>query len=368
MKRTKICLLVVLLTVALIIMATSTSAGEIQGEKSGTDAESECEAIQTTLCTEARNAAMLQYNNSEFPENSQFPINSEFPIGNGPNGSGNQFREMQVRNSPGGFMFPSSPGGNDNMPQNNRSDDRGSVQHPFFERGSPADMELLDRDDLNSFLKKQSQNWNFQEDGSYYQSYVTPDDKAVSTYLEENGLDSKYEIYEAALSWVWVSDETLNGMEEKWLTPAEFLEDTPDYSENPVSGEQASDCEEQANTLASLLIASGEYNESSVRVAIGEVDFGDVSGGHAWVEVCEDGSWFPLDATAGPYYDDYSSKLVEVDTSKIDYEEYKDSTYPVVEVWYYYNNEYFIDMETQNGNAPVSWQKLPESYERSMQA
>lgn len=53
------------------------------------------------------------------------------------------------------------------------------------------------------------------------------------------------------------------------------------------------------NTLASLLIASGEYNESSVRVALGYVNFDGVTGGHAWVEVYEDGACFPLDATMG---------------------------------------------------------------------
>ena len=378
MNRTKIYLLAVLITTVLI-MAAFPYAGGFQEEKSRNNAIEhetiEHETVYTKFCTETRNAA-IQYNNSEFTGNSEFSIKNE------PTKTENQLRIGQVRNSPGGIKFPASPDGNQNMPQNvpqnsrsddnrsddNRSEDSGSVQHPFFERGSPADMELLGRDELNNFLKNQSQDWNFQENGSYYQSYVTPDDEVVSSYLEENGLDNKYEIYKAALSWAWVSDETLNGMEEKWLTPAEFLEETPNYSENPVSGEPASDCEEQANTLASLLIASGEYNESSVRVAIGEVNFGDVSGGHAWVEVYEDGAWFPLDTTGGPYYDDDSSKLIEVDTSKIDYEEYKDSTYPAVEIWYYYNNEYFIDMETQSGDAPVSWQKTPASYEKSMQA
>ncbi|MDQ1275536.1 MAG: hypothetical protein QG610_1110 [Euryarchaeota archaeon] len=232
---------------------------------------------------------------------------------------------------------------------------------PDFTREEPVRRGIPDREEFNDFMEKQSlQSENVT---SNYQMYVTPDAQAVESYLEENGLDDKYEIYEAALSWVWVSDETLNCEEEKWLTPTEFLEDTSEYSSNPVHGEPASDCEEQANTLASLLIASGEYNESTVRVAVGKVDFGDVSGGHAWVEVYEDGEWFPLDSTDGPYYDDDSSELIPAESSEVNYDKYRDSTYPVVEIWYYYNDEYFIDLGTQLENAPVSWNNIPKSYQ-----
>lgn len=219
--------------------------------------------------------------------------------------------------------------------------------------GMPPDMRS------RSFLDEQ---YVTQQNTSYYQSCVTPYAEAVSSYLEENGLDDKYEIYEAALSWTWVSDETLNGIDEKWLTPTEFLEETPAYSSNPDYGEPVSDCEEQANTLATLLIASGEYNESTVRVAIGKVDFGNVSGGHAWVEVYEDGDWFPLDPTEGPYYDDDNCSIVSAEVSEIDYEEYLESTYPAARVWYYYNDKYFMEVGKQNGDAPVFWKEQPESY------
>jgi len=234
---------------------------------------------------------------------------------------------------------------------------------PAFTREEPVRRGIPDREELDKFMEKQSLEYENITSTSSYQTYVTPEVEAVESYLEENDLDDKYEIYDAALSWTWVSDETLNDEEEKWLTPAEFLDDTPSYSSNPVYGEPASDCEEQANTLASLLIASGEYNESTVRVAIGQVDFGDASGGHAWVEVYEDGEWFPLDPTDGPYYDEDSSELIPANSSAVDYDEYRDSTYPVVEIWYYYNNEYFIDLGTRSGNAPVSWNNVPKSYQ-----
>ncbi len=252
------------------------------------------------------------------------------------------------------------------MAQNNQPDfmrERSGQLPPAMSREEPVRRGIPDRDELNKFAEEQTPQW--EDVTSNYQMYVTPDAEAVNSYLEENDLDDKYEIYEAALSWTWVSDKTLNDEEEQWLTPTEFLEETPAYSSSPVCGEPASDCEEQANTLTSLLIASGEYNESTVRVAIGKVDFGDVSGGHAWVEVYEDGGWFPLDPTDGPYYDDESSELIPADSSDIDYEEFLKSEYPAVEIWYYYNNEYFIDLETKIGNAPVSWNKKPESYQKT---
>lgn len=251
------------------------------------------------------------------------------------------------------------------MVQNNQltfSKDRIERLPPAMSREDPVRRGIPERDELNKFMQEQQPQST--DLTSNYQIYVTPDAEAVESYLEENNLEDKYEIYEAALSWTWVSDETLNDEEEEWLTPTEFLEETPAYSSNPVYGEPASDCEEQANTLASLLIASGEYNESTVRVAIGKVDFGDVSGGHAWVEVYEDGEWFPLDPTDGPYYDDDSSELIPADCSDVDYDRYSDCTYPAVEVWYYYNNEYFIDLGTQLENAPVSWNNIPKSYQK----
>ena len=68
-------------------------------------------------------------------------------------------------------------------------------------------------------------------------------------------------------------------------------------------GRVASDCEEQANTLASILRARGVKAED-VRVVLGKVNFEGSIGGHAWVEVFEDGMWIPLEATSGDYWDD----------------------------------------------------------------
>lgn len=218
---------------------------------------------------------------------------------------------------------------------------------------------ILDREKLEDFLK---QNTPFKNGMSYFQEYVTPYDDAVLSYLEEEGLDDKYSIYQAAVSWIWVSDMTLTGKQETWLYPSQFLYETPSYSTNPVPGTVVSDCEDQANALASLLIASGEYDESTVRVAIGEVSLSGTSGGHAWVEVYENGKWFPLDPTVGPYYDEGTGSIADSDEFNTGYYYFKDRKYSVVKLWYYYNNEYFIDISSGTGNVPDNWKAVPSGY------
>ena len=189
---------------------------------------------------------------------------------------------------------------------------------------------------------------------SEYQLYVTPDAEAVQELAEE--LNGVQEIYDEALSWVWVSEEYLNGVEEYWYTPEDFLTKTPAMKKNPKYGTPASDCSEQANTLASLLIASG-YSEENVRVVLGLVNFNGQRGGHAWVEIYEDGEWLPLEATAGAYYDDETGTLTPA--SELSYTYFAYHRYPVLEAWYYYNNKYYLDMteETSSGNAPPNWQE-----------
>jgi hypothetical protein len=195
------------------------------------------------------------------------------------------------------------------------------------------------------------------------QEYVTPYADAVQDYLKDEDFDDADEIYETAVSWIWVSDATLNDQPDGWLTPTEFLQDTPDFDSNPVSGEIVSDCTEQANTLASLLIGSGEYDEETLRVVMGQVTSSNINGGHAWVEVYEDGEWFPVDATIGPHYDDDLEEVVYPDNYEdIDFDYFRDENYSVAEIWYYYNNEYIIDVSSGTGDAPDNWYSIPSSY------
>ncbi len=188
---------------------------------------------------------------------------------------------------------------------------------------------------------------------SRYQLYVTPsDDEVVSLAGELNGAT---ECYQSAVQWTWVSDPTLHGTDEKWLTPHEFLSDTPAYDTNPVKPAVASDCEEQANTLVSLLRADG-IPATDVRVVLGMVDFGGEVGGHAWVEIKQNLNWMPLEATSGPYWDDDANRLVSRSGHPFNY--YSRHNYPEIEVWAYYNDVYYLDPRDNSGNAPLSWRKL----------
>lgn len=141
---------------------------------------------------------------------------------------------------------------------------------------------------------------------SPWQKYVTPFDSEVRKLANETV--NIEQAYVTAVEWLWVSDATLHGMTEKWIMPHEFLATTPYYPTNPVPGKIASDCEEQAYTLVSLLRAMG-ISAKNVRVVVGKVNFDGEIGGHAWVEIYENGKWFSLEATSGPYWDDEETPM-----------------------------------------------------------
>jgi len=188
---------------------------------------------------------------------------------------------------------------------------------------------------------------------SRYQLYVTPNDSAVSALAAQT--KGAKDAYKAAVQWIWVSEQTLNHVPEKWLMPHEFLANTPNYPGNPVKGKVVSDCEEQANTLVSLLRAESIRPED-VRVVLGKVKFGDEEGGHAWVELMSNGHWLALEPTSGPYWDDDAGKLVSSRGAPFNY--YASHTYPVIQVWAYYNDVYYLDPRDNLGNAPASWRKV----------
>ncbi|MEM2874816.1 MAG: transglutaminase domain-containing protein [Candidatus Hadarchaeales archaeon] len=188
------------------------------------------------------------------------------------------------------------------------------------------------------------------ENLSPWQSYVTPWAPAVRELAWR--LKSVEEAYQAALRWVWVSDRTLHGVEERWLYPQEFLADSPLYPTNPVRGMQASDCESQAYTLVSVIRSMGMPPEN-VRVAVGKVQFGDRVGGHAWAEIYVYGRWLQLEATSGPYWDDENLCLVE--RQGISYDYFGMYEYPALEVWAYFNDVYYYNTMTGEGNAPEHW-------------
>lgn len=185
---------------------------------------------------------------------------------------------------------------------------------------------------------------------SAFRLYVTPEDRAVEVLAAQ--IQDAEDAYRIAVHWIYVSEQKLNQTADRWLTPHEFLADTPDYRSNPLKGKEVSDCEEQANTLVSLMRAKG-IPPKEVRVALGEVRFNKVGTGHAWVELLKDGQWVALDPSWGPYWDDEAEKLVHRRGLPFDY--YHSHTYPVTQIWSYYNDIYCLELEDGLGNAPVSW-------------
>ncbi len=182
--------------------------------------------------------------------------------------------------------------------------------------------------------------------------YVTPDAQAIEALA--NQINGAADAYKVAVQWTYVSEQKLNHVADRWLTPHRFLTETPHYSSNPVKGQEVSDCEEQANTLVSLIRAEGIRPEE-VRVALGEVTFNDVESGHAWVELLTNGQWVALDPSWGPYWDGKDEKLVRRRGIPFDY--YASHTYPVLQVWAYYNDTYYLDPRDGSGNVPASWRK-----------
>ena len=189
---------------------------------------------------------------------------------------------------------------------------------------------------------------------SSYQKYVTPNNPTVQSYLTTNSITTSQQAYASAVSWTWVSDQVLHGKQEQWLYPAEFISDTPNDPDNPVPGDMVSDCESQAYTLVSLIEALGTSKEN-IRVVVGEVNFDGEIGGHAWVQMYQNGQWFELEATSGPYWDEDDLEVVE--STGFPFAYFKNKPYPVVEYWAFFNDIYYYnpDNGVKSPNLPDHW-------------
>jgi len=191
---------------------------------------------------------------------------------------------------------------------------------------------------------------------SNYQKYITPDNSIVQTYLNDQGIKTANNAYSKAINWIWVSDIILHKKYEHWLFPAEFITSTSNDPDNPVPGNMVSDCEEHAYTLVSLLEIIGT-SKDNVRVVIGKVEFEGEAGGHAWVQVYENGEWFELEPTSGPYWDDDENKLVSSIGFPFNY--FKTRPYPVLEYWAFFNDKYYYNPDTglKSPDLPDHWLK-----------
>jgi len=195
--------------------------------------------------------------------------------------------------------------------------------------------------ELNIYLEEDK--WTPQPgQTSPYQQFVTPHDPKIQDIA--NNISNIQDAYELAVRWTWVSDPLLHNKPEKWLLPHQFLVETPEYPTNPLPGNIVSDCSEQANTLVSILRAMGVPPEN-VRVVLGRVNFSGTTGGHAWVEIKEEGKWMVLDPTCGPYYDEETHSLMM--RNGLNFYYWKYHPYPVEEIWAYYNDVYYTDIHAE---------------------
>jgi len=151
---------------------------------------------------------------------------------------------------------------------------------------------------------------------------------------------------------IYISDKELWDVLEKWLTIEELKETR--FALN-IEG-MKSDCEEHANYLCSLLIASGVSREN-VRVVLGEVQFGDSKGGHAWVEIFKNGQWIPLESSCGDMIQE--GKLYHSSPLPLWY--FSANPYPESERWVEYNDVYYKNfISGEQTDLPANWSVVGE--------
>ena len=192
-------------------------------------------------------------------------------------------------------------------------------------------------------------------ESSFAMAYVTPSDEAVVTYAGR--YDSVEATYEAAAEWVWVSDKVLYGVEDRWVMPCNFL-DSGQLETNPVPGTIVGDCEDQACCLVTLLRAQG-LSPEDVRVGVGQVIIDDPETDnalvalHCWAEYRSEGTWVALDPSLATFWDVQRGALSHHDAKSVEY--YENVPYPVVELWAYFNDQYYFCALNGYGTAPVQW-------------
>ena len=193
---------------------------------------------------------------------------------------------------------------------------------------------------------------------SEYRSYVTPGADAIQALAGR--AVSIEDAYEIANRWLYVPEQAFYGNADTWLSPSEFLTKTPAYTDNPLPGTPAGDCEEQANTLVSLLRAMG-ISPEEVRVVLGKVASGAIDRGHVWVEIYINNVWLPLDPSQGSYWDVGNNVLIR--RQGLPFFHYESHPYPVPGITAYYNDIYYMEAGTLEGDFPELWLVSDKSRE-----
>lgn len=184
--------------------------------------------------------------------------------------------------------------------------------------------------------------------GNPFSWYFTGEDNLPVTTTPE-------EAFSVASGIVYIHDIDLWGVNEKWIPATNVFTETPTLATNPTSL-PVSDCEEHAIVLVKLLREQG-MEATSTRVVTGLVEINDEKYGHAWVQILnEDSMWQNVEPTSGTYIE--NGELIPA--SSIPYNYYENREYPAVEIWSYFNDEYYVDND--GGNAPADWEITATSY------
>ena len=138
---------------------------------------------------------------------------------------------------------------------------------------------------------------------------------------------------EISENWTYVPE-----VNDHWQTPQEFV----------ATGR--GDLEEIVNTYASILRAN--YSPENLRVGVGLVSFGYTTGKYMWVEVYENGSWYPILVFPKRFYIGKNRTRV-APTIQQDY--FFSHKLPIVKLIAYYNDVYLYP----NGTYPKNWIKMP---------
>ncbi|HBO99632.1 MAG: hypothetical protein UU48_C0006G0038 [Candidatus Uhrbacteria bacterium GW2011_GWF2_41_16] len=193
----------------------------------------------------------------------------------------------------------------------------------------------------------------------YAMGFITPMDASVTS--EAARYSDIEAVYQAMQVRPWQSDTSLFGCSDKFQLPKYYLSTSPSITSSMECGMAVGDCEDQADTFSSLLIASGLFDASEVRTALGMVQFGnrpwDV-GGHAFTEVYVGDHWFPVDAVFGNTCDEKGNCTNYNADDLIDWDYFNYVEYPVIEYWGWANNEWYYIPSTGEGTAGIpAWWK-----------
>ncbi|PJA47341.1 hypothetical protein CO172_01950 [Candidatus Uhrbacteria bacterium CG_4_9_14_3_um_filter_36_7] len=194
----------------------------------------------------------------------------------------------------------------------------------------------------------------------YAMDFIIPDDQSVIS--ESKTYKSIDELYTFMQIQPWQSDTALFGCADKFQKPNYYLNTSPTLQSSAMCGYRVGDCEDQALTTVSLLIASGLVPEQNVRVAMGMVQSGSRPweiGGHAWPEIYMDGHWFAMDPTMGSYCDENGKCTILNENQLINWDYFRYVNYPVVEYWGWSNDIYYYITSTGEGTSglPSFWKE-----------